>query len=437
MDINSGGGTSISTRVYGLIADIYGYVWTSGGNSGDVVGHVDITDNTGSISTLATGNVYGIGIDNEGDIWIGKHGDTDIWEIDGADSGGVGIGVKENTCATTSTNTGLAVDRTNNVWSTGYSLNRLYVVKDGNCADLFTKTKKADGTNGVCTWAQPHGMAVDFDNHAWLICDTGEAVKYAFHDDGDGIKLDDGEDDIEELQRINLCTLGGCANASGSTYNYSDMTGLRTSPITVNMGSSGKIPLGASGSITLCTDGIEDCTMPGSNTTSCNNIGLSPVSCASPSASGKCEFSLNIFSASAGEYTLKNLEVVYGKQIPVTTGGLVPCGRDWNDPVTLWNDKESCRLCHSVIFASLIINFLMEVVILISILALIVAGLIYVKTGGDLSLITAAKQNVNKILYGFVIVFVAWAIINLIMILLGFNDPIGDGSWKIFNCEVF
>lgn len=78
----------------------------------------------------------------------------------------------------------------------------------------------------------------------------------------------------------------------------------------------------------------------------------------------------------------------------------------------------------------------MELVILISILALVAAGLIYVKTGGDSGLITAAKQNVNKILYGFVIVFIAWAIINLIMILLGFNDPIGDGSWKIFSCNL-
>lgn len=117
-------------------------------------------------------------------------------------------------------------------------------------------------------------------------------------------------------------------------------------------------------------------------------------------------------------------------------GGIVPCGRLANNPETSWNDTDSCGLCHLVILASEIINFLMEIVALISVLALIIGGLIYVKTAGDASLLLLAKQNINKIFYGFVVVFVAWVIVNIAMVLFGFIDPLGDGSWKIFSCNL-
>jgi hypothetical protein len=89
-----------------------------------------------------------------------------------------------------------------------------------------------------------------------------------------------------------------------------------------------------------------------------------------------------------------------------------------------------------VILASEIINFLMELVALIAILAIIVAGLIHIKAGGDTSLVLAAKQNINKILFGFAIVFIAWVMINVSMVLFGFNDPLGDGSWEKFSCDL-
>jgi hypothetical protein len=78
----------------------------------------------------------------------------------------------------------------------------------------------------------------------------------------------------------------------------------------------------------------------------------------------------------------------------------------------------------------------MGLVVLITILAIIVAGLIHVKAGGDTSLILAAKQYMNKILFGFVIIFTVWVIVNTSMILFGFNDPLGDGSWEKFSCDL-
>ncbi len=117
-------------------------------------------------------------------------------------------------------------------------------------------------------------------------------------------------------------------------------------------------------------------------------------------------------------------------------GGIVPCDRLVDDPSTSWVELQPCKICHIVILASEIINFLMGLVVLITILAIIVSGLIHVKAGGDTSLILAAKQGMNKILLGFVIIFTMWVIVNTSMVLFGFNDPLGDGNWAKFDCDL-
>jgi len=121
---------------------------------------------------------------------------------------------------------------------------------------------------------------------------------------------------------------------------------------------------------------------------------------------------------------------------PTPTGGIVPCGREFNDPATSWDDTADCQLCHFIILADNMIDLLMKIVAIIAILALVIGGLIYVKSSGNTSLILVAKQNFNKILYGFVIVFIAWVAVNAVMTLFSFSDPSGDGSWAIFTCNI-
>jgi len=116
--------------------------------------------------------------------------------------------------------------------------------------------------------------------------------------------------------------------------------------------------------------------------------------------------------------------------------GVVPCGRLVDDPSTAWVELQPCTICHIVILFFEAISLLMELVVLVTILAMIVAGLIYIKAGENASLILAAKQNINKVLLGFIIVFIAWIAVNVSMTLFGFNDPLGDGSWKKFDCEL-
>lgn len=53
----------------------------------------------------------------------------------------------------------------------------------------------------------------------------------------------------------------------------------------------------------------------------------------------------------------------------------------------------------------------------------------------DAGQITTLKLGLNKAIQAFVLVLVAWLIVNLVMTIFGFIDPLGDGSWKKFDCN--
>lgn len=117
-------------------------------------------------------------------------------------------------------------------------------------------------------------------------------------------------------------------------------------------------------------------------------------------------------------------------------GGLVPCGRYADDLDTLWNEEESCSVCHLIILSNNVIDYLFKMVGIIAVLSLVIGGLLYITATGNSSLMTKAKTAFNKALTGFVIVFIAWIAINTVMVLFGFDDPLEDGNWKIFSCDV-
>lgn len=116
-------------------------------------------------------------------------------------------------------------------------------------------------------------------------------------------------------------------------------------------------------------------------------------------------------------------------------GGLVPCGRLVDNPDTDIDETADCGICSMVYLSFNVVNFLMSIVSLLTVLALIVAGLFYVKSGGNASLIAEAKQNVTRVLQGFVIVFTAWLAVNILMVVMGFSDPMGDGRWELLECR--
>lgn len=121
--------------------------------------------------------------------------------------------------------------------------------------------------------------------------------------------------------------------------------------------------------------------------------------------------------------------------VPVL-GGLVPCGREFDDELTSWSEKEDCTICHLVILTDNVIDYLLGLVGVVVVLSMIIGGLLYITSAGNSSLISTAKTAFYKSLYGFVVVLVVWVAVNTTMVLFGFDDPLGDGSWHKFDCDL-
>lgn len=114
---------------------------------------------------------------------------------------------------------------------------------------------------------------------------------------------------------------------------------------------------------------------------------------------------------------------------PVTTGGLVPCGKTGQEP---------CTLCHLVIGIQGLIDYGRKIMTYVAFLMLAVGGILYTVSAGNEKLMTQAKDLLFKVLIGFAIILGAWIIVNYSLILLSRKDNLGiqqAGSWSQFKCS--
>jgi len=118
------------------------------------------------------------------------------------------------------------------------------------------------------------------------------------------------------------------------------------------------------------------------------------------------------------------------------TGGIIPCGRISDNPATPWDETAPCKLCHVVPLASNVVDLLLKLAGVVALLMLAIGGLVYIVSSGNASALSSAKNAISKSLFGFVFVFIAWVIVNTLMIIFGFNDPLGDKSWAKFDCGI-
>lgn len=396
-------------KPYGLIADQFGYVWVSN-RGAETVQAIDI--NTETITqTVTVSSVYGIGIDADGNILVASFlGGATANKINGygTETPGTIAFSKSLTGGVSTRGRGIASDLNGNIW-----------VGSDNGAKGTVYSFKPNGTQ-YCPFYNPSpqhntvGVAVDSNNNVWVVPYDGNVLK---------LKPDD-ENACATVVPVATVFVPG-----GQLYNYSDMTGLRTIPKYLIMGGT-KTFLSGENTFEVCTDGSTTC----ENSIPCASITTMLASCV-PDEMGNCEIPLEIFSITAGKYVLKNLEVVYGKKTPMTTGGLVPCGRDWNDPRTAWDDTAPCNFCFLILMINNIANFLIIIASAIAILALIIVGLLFVTSAGNAERKTQAKTGLKYTLLGYVVMFIAWIIIDFFLIAFGYLDPLA-GEWNVVNCDL-
>lgn len=116
-----------------------------------------------------------------------------------------------------------------------------------------------------------------------------------------------------------------------------------------------------------------------------------------------------------------------------TSGGLIPCGRSCDDLTTDWIESDACTLCSLILMGQLIIEFLVKITAVLALIMITFSGLLYMFAAGSSGAIEKAKSMMKYALLGFVLVFIAWAMIDSILITMGYIDPIG-GEWYVVDC---
>lgn len=388
-------------RTYGMIGDMSGNVWVSDRAnarlcqcSGDI--------SCGALAGTAGIGMYGIGMDNEGDIWFAGYDQGKVYEADHST-------LSLKTCGNVGPvggPRGVAVDGNNKVWVANSGDNKVYVI-DQNCnavANIYT------GYSNVI------GVAIDDQNNGWIVSKgSGRVLKY-------------------QLSGNTLTKLLDISVGDGP-YNYSDMTGFRTPKISITIGDFSIVA-------TNYPQVINDANYPGfsnslnSDLEACSCQGCAPLTenvCGNPF----CDVPITISSTFlSGSYTLSDLKVNYDEPPSKITGGLVPCGRNCDDTSTLIREDAPCTLCATFVLSKRVIDFTFAyIVIPLAVLMLVIGGVLFLFAAEDTQRINQARALLTAAVIGLVVVFATWLVVNLaIFFLTGEMGKVFGKRWNEISC---
>lgn len=110
--------------------------------------------------------------------------------------------------------------------------------------------------------------------------------------------------------------------------------------------------------------------------------------------------------------------------IPITTNAaLVPCGCD----------GCPCTLCHFFILINNAINFLvLRLTPIVATLMIVAGGVMFLTSAGKPGTIEKAKSLTTSAIFGLVIIFTAWLVVDIILFYLGWTGPV----WWEIDCPV-
>jgi hypothetical protein len=135
----------------------------------------------------------------------------------------------------------------------------------------------------------------------------------------------------------------------------------------------------------------------------------------------------------AGEYKLSNGATVHYE-------GLVPCGKSQAGPGESAEVTMPCQLCHFFVMGKGILDFVLKIVIIVAVLMFVISGFMFLFSESVLglpTLLSRAKSIIGTTIWGLVIIFSAWIIVNTIFLLIGVADWTGlrEGWFKI-ECPI-
>lgn len=129
-----------------------------------------------------------------------------------------------------------------------------------------------------------------------------------------------------------------------------------------------------------------------------------------------------------GKLDSEEKECVYVK------GGLVPCGRTWDDLTTPEFEFCPCRLCHFLLLTDRVIDFIMtKVLFVIALLMITIGGTMFVTAGENPQRVANAKKIITTTIFWTIMIFGSWIIVNTFLMVVGIANWTGleEGWWKI------
>ncbi len=103
--------------------------------------------------------------------------------------------------------------------------------------------------------------------------------------------------------------------------------------------------------------------------------------------------------------------------------GLVPCGRLYDDPSTSEiNESKPCQITDIFVLLKNILDFLLwRLGLIILVLLVIATGVIFYFSMGGPTTMVQAKSILRSAFFGYLFIFLAWTITNLLLKLLGYT----------------
>lgn len=116
---------------------------------------------------------------------------------------------------------------------------------------------------------------------------------------------------------------------------------------------------------------------------------------------------------------------------PPISGGLIPCGRSYDEPSTPYNERESCQVKHAFLFIKNIIDFILWRLGLIALVLLAAfTGFVFYFSMGNAATMARVKSILKSAGTGYLIIFISWTLINFILMALGFQVEIFGKWWQ-------
>lgn len=136
----------------------------------------------------------------------------------------------------------------------------------------------------------------------------------------------------------------------------------------------------------------------------------------------------------SGYTALQNFQMSFVAP-PESRGGLIPCGRIYEDPDTPcppFCERDKCQIHHLFILLRNILEFLLfKVAFILMILLSFVAGLFFYISKGDANVIFKVRSLMKAAAIGFLIILFSWLVINLFLSAIGFKFQLFGHWWEL------